>query len=278
MRVEFPSIVKRMSYREYALIDALNWSSLKHIADCPAKFMIERSDPKPRTDAMKFGSAYHTYVLERAIFRSQYKVVPKMVRRGKEWDLVCQDAALGNQELLWEEEFEQIRCMANVFDAHAFVPGLLRGADRELSVFWKRAGVRCKARIDISNGELRVLGDLKTSISSRPEKFLTQLFNLGYDQQMAWYLDGLANNRIYMEGCVIFGQSKERPYGVWGYELKSAEIKKSASEVDRLFALYETCKQSNHWPLYPEVLTLVEVPKFIREKREKGELLYAESD
>ena len=276
--VSFPSVVEGMSYSDYSQVAALNWSSLKNIADCPAKFRVERLNPKPRTDAMKFGSAYHTYVLERSLFRSQYKVVPKMVRRGKDYEAACQEAAVAGKELLWEEELEQIEAMARVFDSHAFVPGLMKDSLREVSIFWKRAGIKCKARIDIANPTLRILGDLKTTQCSRPEKFINQLATMGYDQQMAWYLDGLANNRIYMEACVIFGQSKDRPFGVWGYELKRDELVVSAREVDKLFSLYETCNESNHWPLYPEVLTQVEIPKFIREKRNKGELLYGESD
>lgn len=276
--IKFPSIVEDMPDADYRLVDALNWSSLKHLNDCPAKFFLERRDPKPPTEAMKFGTAYHCYALERKIFRSRYKVIPKMVRRGKEWDLVCQEAALENRQLVFEHERDLMGSMAKVFDAHTFVNGMMGNSRREVCVFWRHRGIKCKGKVDILNEKLRLIADLKTTTDCKPDKFMPEILKRGYDQQMAFYIDGLASNRIYVDSFVIFAQSTERPYGVWAYEGKREEIDAARVELDKLFKLYEACNEANYWPLYPEVLTRIQIPKFIKEKREKGESYYAESD
>lgn len=118
------------------------------------------------TDATVVGSAMHKLVLEgRAAFDRVYVRRPddppsatssEKGKLTKEWNLKL----FVGQELLHGEVYDLILDVAAIVNAHPDLKGSFDGAEREVSVFWERDGIRMKARFDLLKP--RGMGDLKS--------------------------------------------------------------------------------------------------------------------
>ena len=75
---------------EYADIAALNWSSLKHMAESPLAYRWHLAHPREDTPALRLGRAVHARILEPAEYERRWAVAPQCDRRTKagraEWD------------------------------------------------------------------------------------------------------------------------------------------------------------------------------------------------
>ena len=67
-----------MSEREYRALPGLNWSTLKHVLDCPAKAKYLQENPVKQTPAMKIGSMVHMATLEADKFDQTYALRPEI--------------------------------------------------------------------------------------------------------------------------------------------------------------------------------------------------------
>ena len=73
---------------EYNEIDAINWSTLKHIQRSPAHFKYLLDNPPKQTAAQSFGVAVHEAILEPDKFQENYIIAPDLDKRTKaykEW-------------------------------------------------------------------------------------------------------------------------------------------------------------------------------------------------
>lgn len=60
-----------MNHHEYRQIDAINWSSLKHMAESPMLYRHMLDHGRDDTPALAFGRLVHTLVFEPALFNSE---------------------------------------------------------------------------------------------------------------------------------------------------------------------------------------------------------------
>lgn len=264
-----PGIHAQVPFASYCDIEAINFSRLKLIADCPETFRCAEIQEEDEEDAEKdfdtFGRAYHTSFLEPRLFKEEFLICPKMIRRGKAWDEEVQKAA--GRQIIFDTEAEKVRDMLLKLKQHSSYDNIFKGSNRELTVLWYKEGILCKARIDLFNQNLNLAADLKSTIDCTPDKFTKRIFDYKYDQQMAWYTEALAANGITISSFLILAQRKSRPYGMCQYELTSEVLSSARKENDKLFATYKACRKSNIWPSYPDVVTKVSIPDYIATKR-----------
>lgn len=255
-------IYEDMSAANYFALPRLNFSTLKLMDDCPeqCKLGIDSELESKDTDALKFGTAYHTYVLQPKLFLRDYCVVPKMRRAGKEWDELLTSLAareILESSIFWTEDEDRMKAMRNALAKHPVFPGLIVGAKREIVVLFTLGEIPCKARIDIWNSKLKLLGDLKTCRSCKPDFFISQIFFRKYDQQMAWYKLALETQGFKVDDVILTAQRKDPGYGVMQYQLAASCLEEARAKNELLFNAYRECALKDAWPSYPEFIVPV---------------------
>jgi exodeoxyribonuclease VIII len=178
------TIRHEMTRAEYDALDAVNWSTLRHLNKSPLAY--DHACSRPRTDsaAMRLGRAAHMAVLEPERFRSDC-IVYDGVRRGKAWDAFLEENA--DREVLTEEEHAQAMCISLSVQSHPVARELLSLGRAEVSLVADLDGTPCKGRLDwIGRGS--VIVDLKTTRSScHPRSFSRSALTYDYHGQAAFY-------------------------------------------------------------------------------------------
>jgi hypothetical protein len=229
-----------LTFDEYSAIDAVNWSTLRELEKSPLHYRHLITTPREDTDAMRFGRAVHTSVLEPDRFALEYAVWDGG-RRGtnayKEFEAVN-----ASRTVLSESEYA--RCI-DVRDAVRRCPeaaALLCG-ESEVSMTWTdpATGIECKARIDHVNEGCIV--DLKTTPSLDPHDFERSVGDYRYDGQISFYHRAMPLPR---SPRVIAVESKA-PHDVAVFRVPEHLMQSGEHFVaDLMFRLSE-CRERDEW-------------------------------
>lgn len=173
-----------MPRAEYDALDAVNWSTLRHLGKSPLAYDHALNRPGTDSAAMRLGRAAHLAVLEPERFRS-HCVVFDGARRGKAWE-EFQEEHIG-AEILSDEEHATATMISLSVQSHPVARELLRWGRAEVSVVADIEGTRCKGRLDWL-GSGGVIVDLKTTRSScHPRSFARTALAYEYHGQAAFY-------------------------------------------------------------------------------------------
>lgn len=151
--------------------------------------------PQEATEAMLFGTLFHSAVLEPEKFEEEYLVAEKHDRRTKV-------GKAGWAEFVERAEGKTIVEGKDIYKAKAMYDGVCRNPqaralieDRgrsEYSLRWtdEETGCKLKMRMDKLNWDGTIV-DLKTTEHVGPEAWSRTTHNFGYHRQAAMYLEGL---------------------------------------------------------------------------------------
>ncbi len=146
----------------------------------------------PRSDAMIFGEAFHTLILEPDQFDKRFSVKPEAVllkdvgrERYDAYKKEVEDLKLSNLTLLDASEFDTLVAMRDALEKHPNAMELINGAVYEQSYFWvdPESGLLLKSRPDILHSNMGV--DLKTCADASPRGFQNAMVSGGYHIQGA---------------------------------------------------------------------------------------------
>lgn len=208
------------------------------------------------TEAMKFGTAYHHYVLEPETFYDNYFVLdlldrPEPTRSmnlgvNKKWK---EDIMLANASviILNSDDFNKIKKMtAELFTSDA-AQEMFVGSEFEKIQLWqnRESGIYCKGKIDIINEEKGFICDLKTAQSANPKVFTETIKNRNYHRQAAFYLDSVGLKDYY-----ILAQEKTFPFGFCIYKLSQELIEEGRKDYQRLLNFYKDSEDNNKFKHY----------------------------
>ena len=218
----FPDIPNETYHRW----DALNASTLNECVVSLRQCRNWLDAPSTTTTALRFGSAFHAYILEPDVFEKDYKVVAKVADSpiAKTWaklDAEHGQAVIGDVHV---KKFEQMKEAMKSNRAASAVLERIEASRSELTVVWddKETSLRCKARIDLwaegDNGDA-VLVDLKTCRSAHPARFSYDADEYGYHRQFAWYRMGAAQTLGEMARVKIVACEKEPPFHVTVFDV-----------------------------------------------------------
>ncbi len=253
-----------MPAADYHAAEALSASGAKKLLRSPAHYRLARTQQSEPTDAMRFGTAVHTLVLEP--HRSdEIVVMPAFNSRsaaGKserdEWlarHAGCQafDAAT----------YDRVRRCADAVLAHPAAVELLAGR-REVSLFWRdgHLDVPCKSRFDALR-EDGGIGDLKTTRNASPDGFRREIGAYQYHLQAAFYW--LAHESVLDRSPPFFAfvaVENDAPFGVGCYVLQSDAIRAGMRLVNQAMARYRQCLDAGAWPGYDELVQPISAPRW----------------
>lgn len=251
-------------------------SKLIHFNKSPLHFWHEvfskkapqkTADVIKKVNALEFGNALHTYVLERDDFDNRYITMPKINRAttvGKNAYKDFQSKSEGKL-IICGDALKEIEGMANAIDLHKDAKSLISGADYEKSLFWTdpETGILCKVRPDIWHNNF--ICDLKTTQSGALKDFQKSVYNYSYHIQAGMIQEALKHVLgVDMQNFIFVAVEKEAPYAVAVYRLDPLAVSLGVAKFKNILQGIKQCTETNNWPSYPN--DLIGVPRWAQEQ------------
>jgi len=237
-----------MDYESYTAIDAVNWSTLRAMAQSPLAYRYAAAHPREDTATFRLGRLTHMAILEPECFERDVCVYPGPVRRGREWDAFR--AANASREIVTATEFALARCASEAALSHPVARHHLTGiAETEVVLTWTDAATKidCKARVDRMTTQY--LLEVKTAREVAPWPFGRQCAALKYHGQFAFYLDGArAAGRDLPGSPIVIAIQPEPPHDVAVYTVPDDVLDAGRELYRGLLNRLLRCRESGHWP------------------------------
>lgn len=263
-----PGLHKGMSYDDYARIDAVRHTILRHFNRTAAHAREAIVNPKPQTEAQALGHATHVAVLEPERFAVEFAPQPYLGDRKSSKVRAEEDlyrAAHPDVTFMPPEEHALCLKLRDAVWAHPTASELLRGKGfNEVSAVWTdpETGLLCKGRIDrlTTLGEASVIVDLKTTKNASRYSFGKDIHSFHYHQQAGLYLAGLEEVAPYPRKFMFIAIEKEPPYCPAVYELEEDAIELGRDEYHKHLRMYAECVATGVWPGYSPGADYVSLP------------------
>ena len=188
-----PAQLLDISDEEYFAMPALDQSQLKQFLKNPAEWGYSRlNDDRTPTDAMKFGTAFHAYMLGTAEIVNLPEGETFQKKANKDWRDEQEQA--GNIVVSYADRQLLDRMKTNIEQA-SLMPGnpdymaIIANGVKEQCITWTDAktGLDLKAKPDAIPVGTDYLIDLKTSKSAAGRDFHREVISYGYHIQALFY-------------------------------------------------------------------------------------------
>ena len=256
----------------YSLEEFISYSGLKNLKRSPAHYRQYKDEPLDvETDAMAFGSAYHTFILEPEKFEQNYYVFdddaiyqvligegfksPRSTKQYKEW-AESEMRLIGDRKTIEKSDFQKIKDMKDKLMSHYYCRALLSGGEAEYSITGKlqtsEGDINLKARPDYVKANKHFIIDLKTTFDASEDGFARAAADNDYHIQAALYSDLMEMLTGDSRGWSFFfiAQEKRKPYAFNIFEASPQFIGQGRYEYEQLLKLYKMCIDNNKWPGY----------------------------
>ena len=265
----------------------LSNSMLCKYIDCPEQFRYEFLTEKQEEekDYLNIGTAVHTLALEPDQFESRFYVIPEGIRRDKRTEPYkkCM-ASAGTRIMLPHKDYMNILGMAQKLSAEPYAKALFDGPGYiESSIFYNcpHTGQRLRVRPDWFRKDGKLIINLKTTHSAKPDLFFKTASEFGYDIGAAMQLEAVERlmgpdpNRNY----VLLVIEPKPPHIISIFDtirpmtLNNENDNSSVSYAESgLFrknkAVYgiRDCLKLNRWPGYQEGVQPMRYPGWVMKK------------
>ena len=247
----------------------ISCSGLKQIKKSPLHFKLEE---KKETEAMTFGSAYHSYILEEELFNEDYHIFdetailniligegsksPRATNKYKDWFEAEMRIANGKQ-IINNGTLNMLKAMKERITSHRYANSLISKGEAEMSVYCEielMTGQRVKVKIrpDFFKKEKRIISDLKTTAGASVNDFSRSAADYDYHIQAAFYSDIMEAVEGKSMGWDFFfiAQEKTVPYAFNIFESSPQFLAQGRYEWEAIMLLYAWCLENNKWPGY----------------------------
>jgi len=279
-----------MSYEEYAKIDAVNNSLLWLMHEqSPMHVKHIQENPRPATDALRIGKAFHTRILEPDKFDKENMIIPSFAlntadgkdlfhafatelalkkaitvaqcdemteaKKGKR-DLLQAALAASGMAILDQSELDMINHMYEALKQQPAYQYVQHGQS-EVVIVWDddKTGVRCKGKLDYVQDKTHVISDLKSSMTgdycnASPAKYKRAIAQHGLHQQAAFYTDGIQAITGELYSFYFLVCEKDAPYVVMPYEPGDNTLHAGRTIYRDMLTKYKQCRDNDDWPGY----------------------------
>lgn len=260
---------KAMSEEEYNQIPALRSSNITQILKSPRHYKYSLENKSPSTPAQEFGTKFHMAVLEKDRFLKTYKIMPDFGNQTYKANKEAKAAWLADQpkdqQYITEKESDQISKMVEGLMRKDSFKKLASKPDiqTELAITSEIFGRPCKIRCDAISIQSKMIIDLKTTISARPEAFRYSVRDYGYDVQAAFYLAVAAaetKTDISEWSHYTVAVEKDGPYENQVFSYTDESITFGLREIMRSIEILKDCEQTNDWYGFPDIILPLDRP------------------
>ena len=232
-------------------------SGLKQLKESPAHFMFSE---KKETDAMRFGTMYHHFILEPDTFYKEYQVVNINERPDQKHTMAAKENEMWLSTFdnpVSNDTHEQLKAMKSVLFRHPYAKSLLTKGEAEASYYCEvdigaAEPLKVRLRPDNVKHNKRIVVDLKTARDASVEGFKKGAANQLHHIQASFYADMM---ELIMEeelGYEFFfvAQEKTAPYAFNIFQASPQFRSGGKYEYEILLMLYTWCLENDRWPGY----------------------------
>lgn len=256
-------IIEGLTEEKYNALPGVRSSHLGRLLKSPRHYKYSLTAPGPKTEALEFGAKFHMAVLERDRFLKTYKVMPDFGNQTYKANKEAKAAWLSDQPkdqfFITEKESEQIKGMVESLMLKESFTKLVAHEDMqtELTMTGEFLSRPVKIRADAISIKNKVIIDLKTTVSARPESFRYSVKDYGYDVQAAYYIlvASIATKTNIREWShYTVAVEKEAPYENQVFSYTEDAIATGLKKIGIAFGLLDECEKSNNWYGYPDII------------------------
>lgn len=256
-----------MTEPEYRALRAVNWSTLKAMADSPAHYLAALNVGRTDTPALRFGRIVDCFLFSPADYASRYAIAPYDDFRTKEAKAWRESAEAEGLEVIKGTEANEARILAEAVLRHPVARAYIEAGRFQVPMVWTDpdTGLLCKGLADLVGDDFLIDGKSARTIDKR--RYASQAGSLMYHCQLAHYRAGM---RIALGvdpafvGHIVY--EKGQPYDVGVFEFDRTVIDSGEVIVRDLLARVAECREVNEWPgRYPEVerITNDDMPRWL---------------
>lgn len=242
---------------QYHAVQALSASRSKVLIDqCPAALYYQmKTESGRQTDAMRFGTLFHSIVLYgEEHTQEHYKILVKVDRRTKEYKMAAEEYPASR--IISCDDMDRALYMRDALMMNEIAAKLLvADGPNEESFFWidDLTDCPCKARIDTYKPEFRTVIDLKTAKDASPNGAESAIKKYGYWRQAAHYLEAVNTFGIDCDSFVLIFVEKEPPFLTNVIALSPQTLQAGKNAMRKCKEVYAECIKSEVWPGYEDI-------------------------
>jgi len=257
-------IVEDMPENEYHARPEVSKHDLDMIRRAPLLYQYKKANPEPPDDEMNFGSLVHLALLQPHLLESSVAFLPDDApnrvsdrnRNAKKpsdatlaaiawWD-EWNEANAGKQ-IVKPEAFEKVLgIQKSIMSNPATAVYFDRDPLREVSLFWERFGVKCRARLDLLHTV--EIGDVKTCGDASRAGFAKDIGKRRYAHQGEHYIDGARACGYNIQSFVNIAVEASKPYLCAAHSLGESSLSIAGDENKRDILTFKKCLESGVWP------------------------------
>lgn len=265
-----------MTYNDYAQIDAVNQSRLKHIAESPAHYKAKLEEGDGDTDARIMGRYFHALALDPVDALTGFVRWTDGRRASKAWDAFKEQHADRNiipyATPAQKNQCERYEAMANAVQRHPYVLALLNtpGAQTEATFTGNDpvTGRLIKCRADLVKPTTDGFWyDLKGVNTTNARQFGAMAYRNRWIHQAAFNRRCILAQHGEAPSTYGFIVVEDRaPYDVAIFDVPTDMMELADNEVTEWLRLLESCEASGEWPgrqsVAGECPQLLDVPAY----------------
>jgi len=246
----------------------LSSSDLKELLKTPAHYQASK-DPSNRkeTDAMDFGTAFHTAILEPHLFASTVALEPpEITAMGSKAKNPCKahwdqfKAANAGKSIFNADDSKRLSGMIASVKRHKLAMSIVSHSKKELTAYALHHGVLQKARADMIIPQRSVIADLKTTVDASPAGFAKAVTKYGYHISAAYYLQTFTLALGHeIKDFLWIAVENTAPYGVAIYAASAEQLAIGKGRAAMAVDAYKQCIASGNWPCYSEDIKELEI-------------------
>lgn len=287
-----PGIHEGVSFEDYRAWPALSKTTLEWGAKesiLHLKAAVDGKLTKPDTDALAFGRALHTRLLEPARFKDEYIVVPDFAsdpvfalyanpRGTKEYKRRVETfrEIHSDRTFLERDDADTIEAMAASVFAHPGVAMLREAGGCEVSITWQHStGIRLKGRLDKFTRfqGLPTIIDIKGVRSCEPDALSKQINDLGWHRQGAMYIDGVHALTGEWADFILICVEKTYPYAVSVQQVAERSIALGRRQLLGVLQRWAHAERTGVYDAFGDDIGQIDVPEWqLRRDKQAEEL------
>lgn len=230
---------------------AVRFSRLKLMALSPAHYL---EAAQRETYSKERGSALHSLVLG----GKRVLAYPGKVRRGKEFDAFV--AANTNAQILTKSDYARAEGMAASVRRHKRAMQVLAG-QHEVELDWKFLGRDCQSHIDVIGGGGEWVCELKSAVSSQPDRFAWHAKKFAYNAQLAFYWEAVLQSGLGVpRDAFVVAVESAPPYVVTVMRLTGQALDLGRRSFRLWMERLLGCEAANEYPGYAQDIVPLDIP------------------
>jgi len=266
-------LIHEMPMDVYRNAEGVSASDLKNMQRSPA---YARLRPSVKSDALEWGTAVHTAVLEPETLTNRYRSDPMSPKGGypagwrnsndyktQRGQLLAEPGVLGLMTAVEFDALERIAENVATNEIGAKLHDLAGTRESSLFVTDSEFNTRRKCRPDWLIPSARMIVDVKTAQDWRPQAFARACYRYGYHMTAAYYIDTFALDwTVEVEHYVFLVVASDAPHEVAAYTLDRDSVEQGRSDYRKALAEWTRCKASDAWPCGLAKIEEIRIPEF----------------